>query len=88
MAHGAARQGRQHSRGDSDAGGGAVLGHRTLRKVDMNVLGLIEIRGNAQLGGTAPQAGIGRLYGLLHHLAQIAGELQLAGAVHHTGLHL
>ena len=54
----------------------------------MDIPGLIEITGDAQLGGTAAQAGIGGLAALLHHVAQIAGELQLAGAVHDAGLHL
>ena len=54
----------------------------------MDVLGLVEIPGDTQLRRAAAQAGVGRLHGLLHHLAQIAGELQLAGALHHAGLHL
>ena len=36
---------------------------------------------------TAAQAGQGRLGGLLHHVAQIAGKLQLSAAVHDIDLH-
>ena len=43
------RQGGEHGGGDGDAGGGAVLGHRPLREVDVDVLGLVEVLRDAQL---------------------------------------
>ena len=53
----------------------------------MDVLGLIEVRRDAQLPAAGPEAAEGRLGGFLHHVAQVSGELQLAGALHHVDLH-
>ena len=54
----------------------------------MNILGLIEIRGDAQLGAVGTDIAEGRMDGFLHHVSQITGELQLAGALHHVHLNL
>ncbi|CAN4019351.1 Flp pilus assembly protein TadB, partial [Dysosmobacter welbionis] len=82
------RQGREHGSGDGDAGGGAVLGHCALWEVDVDVLRLVKVRWNPQHRRPAPQAAESRLSRLLHHVSQVAGELQLAGAVHDVDLHL
>ena len=88
MAHRAAGQRRQHGGGDGDARRRPILGYRALREVDVDILILIEVLGDAQLCRTAAQAGVRRLHGFLHDRTQIAGQLQLAGAVHDPGLHL
>ena len=85
---GDAGEGGNHGRGDGHAGGGAVLGHCALREVDVDVLFLVEVRVDPQLGHPAADIGEGRPCGLLHHVAQVAGQLHLAGAGDHVGLGL
>ena len=79
-------QSRQQRCSHGNTGGWAVLGHRSLREMDMDVLGLIKIRIDPQRFRPAPQAGQSSLGGFLHHVAQITGQLQLAGAFHHVDL--
>ena len=54
----------------------------------MDVLGLIEVPGQAQLLPPAAQTRQRRLGGFLHHGAQVAGQLQLAAAVQGLGFYL
>ena len=54
----------------------------------MDVLGLIKVRIDPQGFRPAPQAGQSSLGGFLHHVAQIAGQFQLAGTVDHVDLDL
>ena len=81
-------QGGDHGRADRYTGRGAVLGNRALREVDVDVLGLIKVSGNAQPGGIGPNVTQRCMSRLLHHIPQIAGELQLAGAVHDVNFYL
>lgn len=69
-------QRRQHGGGDGDSRRWAVLGHGSLREVDMDVLGFIEVPGQAQLLPPAAQTRQRRLGGFPHHGAQVAGQLQ------------
>ena len=54
----------------------------------MNVLRLIEIRSESQRLCARADKAHGRKGGFLHHVSQIAGQLQLAGAVNHVDLDL
>ena len=81
-------QSRQQRCSHGNTGGGAVLGHRSLWEMDVDVLGLIKVRVDPQRFRPAPQAGQSSLGGLLHHVAQITGQLQLAGALHDIDLDL
>ena len=56
--------------------------------MDVDVLGLIKVRIDPQGFRPAPQAGQRSLGGFLHHVAQITGQLQLAGAFHDIDLDL
>ena len=49
VAHRPVRQGRQHGRGDGDARRRPILGHGPLGEVDMDVLRLVKVSGDAQL---------------------------------------
>ena len=53
----------------------------------MDVLGLVKIPGNTQLGSVCTNIAQGRMGRLLHYVSQIAGQLQFAGAVHHIDFH-
>ena len=86
MAHRAVRQRREQRRRDGNARARPVLGDRPLGEVDVNILRLIEVRRNAQLRRALAQAGHSGLAALLHDLAEVAGQLQLAAAVHHADL--
>ena len=77
-----------HCRAYRHAGGRTVLWHSPLREVDVNIFGFIEIRSNAQFRTVSPNVAQGRVSGFLHHVTQIAGELQLAGTLHDVDLHL
>ena len=81
-------QSRQQRCSHGNTGGGAVLGHRSLWEMDVDVLGLIKVRIDPQGFRPAPQAGQSSLSGFLHHVAQITGQLQLAGTFHHIDLDL
>ena len=54
----------------------------------MDVPVLVEISVNAQLRGPAADKAEGCVGRLLHHVAQVAGELHLAAAGDHVDLHL
>ena len=54
----------------------------------MDVLRLIEVRLDAETIAAAAQAAECRLGRLLHHGAEVAGQLELAAAGHDVGLHL
>ena len=53
----------------------------------MDISVLIEIRVDTQCLCPASQAAIGRLSGFLHHITQVSGQLQLAGALHYIDLY-
>ena len=61
---------------------GPVLGHGARGDVDVQVALLEEVLGDAELLGVGAHVGERRLRRLLHHVAELAGELQLARAVH------
>ena len=69
------------SRSDGHAGGGAVLGHRALRRVNVDIQLFVHVGRDAVLVGLSAQVGVGRLHAFLHHVAQLAGdgEFALAG---------
>ena len=50
----------------------------------MNILGFIEIRRHTQLLCIGTNITQGRMGGFFHHIAQVPGKLQLAGAIHHV----
>ena len=54
----------------------------------MNILGLVEIRSNTQFFRIGADIAQGRVGRLLHHVTQVAGKLQLAGALHDIDFHL
>ncbi|MPM82022.1 hypothetical protein SDC9_129080 [bioreactor metagenome] len=75
-----------HRCGDGDARGGTVLGNRAFWEVDVKVAVFVKFSVDAQLSGAAADIRDGRVGGLLHHIAQVSGELHLAGAGDHIGL--
>ena len=78
----AAGEGAEQGRGHGDAGGGAVFGHGTGGDVEVH-LGLAEdLRIDAPVGGPALHHRVGGLGRLLHDVAQLAGQHQLALAGH------
>ena len=62
------------ARGDGDAGGRAVLRNRPCRNVDVDVVRLEVIGGNALLVGMRARVRERRLRRLLHHVAELAGQ--------------
>ena len=82
--HRPVRQRREHRRCDGDAGARAVLGNGSLGEVNVNVLCFIEVRCNAELQRPLAQTRERRAAALLHHVAKVARQLQLAAAVHHA----
>ena len=80
------RQRGEHRCRDGDTGAGSVLGDGPLREVDMDVLRLVEVRRDAELLRPLAQARECRAAALLHHVAQVARELDLAAAIHHADL--
>ena len=76
-----ARQAGDEGGGEGDAGGRAVLGDGALGGVDVQVA-LFELFGvDAVFRRVDPGVGDGQLGALLHHIAQRAGDGDLAGAV-------
>ncbi len=71
--------------GDGDASRRSVLGNRAFRHVHVNIESAVKVARQAQAMGPRADVGHGRLRRLLHHVAQFAGERQLALAVHHRG---
>ena len=53
----------------------------------MDILGFIEFLVDPQLMGPAADVGQGGMGGLLHHIPQVSGKLNLPGTRHHTDLH-
>ena len=86
--HGAVRKCRDDGGADRDTGGRPVLRDGSLREVDVNVLRFVEIRGEAQRLCARADKAHGCEGGFLHHVAQIAGQFQLAGTVDHVDLDL
>ena len=86
--YGGPGQGRHHRHRDGDAGGRSVLGDRALREMDMQIPGLVKIGCNPQLLGPTADIGERRVSRFLHHVAQVSGELHLAGTRNHIDLHL
>ena len=73
----AAAEQRRERRGHRDAGARAVLGDRARRDVDVEVALLEEPRVDPELLGVGPHVGQRDLRRLLHHVAELAGELQV-----------
>ena len=82
----AERGGQRRAYGDT--GGRTVLRHGTLREVDMDIARLVEVGRDVQLLSTRAQIAHGRLHGLLHHIAEVSGQDELAAAVHDIALDL
>ena len=78
VAHRCTGQRRDDSRCHGDTGRRAVLGTGSLGEMDMDVGVLIEIGVDAQHLGTRTDEGDRSLCALLHDLAEIAGDLDLA----------
>ena len=78
---------RRHQRGrHRDTGRRSVLRDRALGNVDVDVHVLVEIPLQAQLVGARAHVAQRRLRGLLHDVAEAAGDDQLALAGHHRHL--
>ena len=86
-AHRHAGQARYQCRGQGDAGRGAVLGHSTLGGMDVQVALFQPLGVDAVFLGMDAHPSNCQLCALLHHIAQRAGNGDLAGAVVHD-LHL
>ena len=69
--------------GQGDAGGGAVLGDGAFGDVDVDVEVAVEVAGEAEVLGAGADVGERGLRGLLHDVAELAGEGELAFAVEH-----
>ena len=93
VAHEAASEQRGERRDDGDAGRRAVLGDGALGEVQVHVgpveqvVGLAQREARARVGEAEPrrggaQPGEGGARALLHDVAQLAGEGDLAGAAH------
>ncbi len=81
----AAGEGRDHGGRHRHARRRAILGDGARRDVDVQVA-LEALGRDAQGLGVRPGVGPGRAGGLLHHVAELAGEHQLALALHGRGL--
>ena len=83
VAHVAAGEQRDERRRHRDAGARAVLGDRAGRHVDVDVVVAKPVRRQArrELGEVPAHVGERRRRGLLHDVAELAGDLQLALAV-------
>ena len=85
MMHRLTGQRGNQRRGQRNACGRPVLGHGALRGVNMDV-GVFELFGiNAIRLGVDPGIGHRELRALLHHIAQAAGQLDLAGTAWNDG---
>ena len=73
---------------DRNARRRAILRDSTLGEVNMDVLRLIKIGRNAEMRRPRADVAHRRLDGFLHHIAEIARQLQLAGAIDHVDLDL
>ncbi len=74
---------RRHDRRcHRDTGRGAILGDGAGRDVDVQILLRQEVRGNSELGRALPDVAEGGASGFLHHVAQLAGQYELAVARH------
>ena len=85
-AHRDAQQGGGEGRGKGDAGGRAVLGHCAFGHMDVQIDILMEIGAQAEAAGQGAEPGERGLGRFLHHFAELAGDLYLAGAGHNYGL--
>ena len=70
-------------RGHGDAGRGAVLGNGAFRHVQVNVDVAVELAREAERLRLAADVGERGLRRLLHHVAELAGDGELAFAVEH-----
>ena len=71
---------------DGDAGRRAVLRNRALGNVQVNVQVAVEIARQSELMRARADVAHGRLRRFLHHVAQFAGDGQLAAAFHDARL--
>ena len=67
---------------DRDAGAGAVLGDRSRRQVDVQVVLLERGVRNRELAGPRSHVRMRRVHGFTHHVAQLPGHGQPPGAGH------
>ncbi|MNQ57142.1 hypothetical protein D3C85_712880 [compost metagenome] len=81
-AHGDARQGRHHGRGDRDTRGRTVLGSRAFRHVDVHIVLFEDAVGKAQTASARTHNGAGRFNRFLHHIAERTRALDDALARH------
>ena len=79
----APRLGRDHGRGHRDAGGRAVLRHGAFWQVDVDVVLLVEVLRQAEGIGAAADVGERGLRRLLHDVAELARQDELALALKH-----
>src|SRR5215218_783387 len=84
VAHPAVRHERHQGGRHRDAGARAILGDRARRHVQVDVVGLEEVLG--QPAGVRAHVRERGLRGLLHDLAELAGDRELAGAGHRARL--
>ena len=82
----AAGQQRGQGREDRDPSRGPVLRHGARGHVDVDVAGVEEVGVDPELLGVAAHEGQGRARRLLHHVTELAGDLQAALATHLRGL--
>src|SRR5262249_42653213 len=85
VAHGIFRERANQGSGDSDAGGGAVLGDSAFGHVHVNIEGAVEILVEAESGGARTHVAHGGLRGFLHHFTELAGGRQATLAFHGGG---
>ncbi len=76
------REQRNDRRHHGDTGARPVFRHCACRDVDVDVALLEEVLGNPKRLGPCANVAHRRLGGLLHHVTELAGELELARAVH------
>ena len=75
---------REQRGGHGDPRRGAILGRGPLRHVHVHEGGVEEVGVGAVLGQVAQHVAVGDVRRLLHHLTELAGELEAAG----EGVHL
>lgn len=79
---------RNERRAGGDTGGGAILGDRALREMDVDILILVEGVFDLVMLRDRTDVGDGSRYRFLHHIAQRAGGDGFAGTGDDRGFHL
>ena len=83
----AAGKSRNQRGSHGDPRAGAVFGHRPFGHMDVDVGLLEQRRVHAKGGCVCAQVRKGCLRGFLHHIADLAGDLQIAFALHEQHFH-